>query len=180
MPRRRFAPKSQHAEASPFSKGTFGSLNGRGKKIAITVSRFNEVITRRLLQSACDVLCQAGVSEKHIEIIWVPGALEIPFFVLKLLKTKRFDAVIALACVLRGDTYHYECVCHEVTRGISQAALETGIPVASGIITANTLEQAIDRSGLKAGNKGAHAALAALEIANLDRVIQKKKVKRHA
>ncbi len=136
------------------------------------VSRFNEFITRRLLQSAYDVLLQAGVSEKNIKIVWVPGALEIPFFVSKLLKTRRWDAVIALACVLRGDTYHYECVCHEVTRGLSQAALETGIPVSSGIITAETLEQAIDRSGLKAANKGAHAALAALEIANLNRTIK--------
>lgn len=146
-------------------------MNGRGKRIGILVSRFNEFITRRLLQSACDVLLQAGVSEKNIKIVWVPGALEIPFFVSKLLKTRKWDAVIALACVLRGDTYHYECVCHEVTRGLSQVALETGIPVSSGIITAETLEQAIDRSGLKAGNKGAHAALAALEIANLNRTI---------
>ncbi len=154
-----------------FSRGIAGSLNGRGKRIGILVSRFNEFITRRLLQSACDVLLQAGVSEKNIKIVWVPGALEIPFFVSKLLKTRKWDAVIALACVLRGDTYHYECVCHEVTRGLSQVALETGIPVSSGIITAETLEQAIDRSGLKAGNKGAHAALAALEIANLNRTI---------
>ena len=150
-----------------------GAFSGRGRKFAVAVSRFNEFITRRLLQSAWDVLLQAGVSEKNIQIVWVPGALEIPFFVSKLLKTRKFDAVIALACVLRGDTYHYECVCHEVTRGLSQAALEAGIPVSTGIITANTLEQAIDRAGLKAGNKGAHAALAALEIADLSRKLNK-------
>lgn len=149
-----------------------GSFNGRRKKMAVVVSRFNEFITRRLLQSACETLIQAGVSKKQIKIVWVPGALEIPFFILKLMKSKKFDAVIALACVLRGETYHYECVCHEVTRGISQAALETGVPVSTGIITANTLEQAIDRSGLKAGNKGAHAALAALEMADLNRRVR--------
>ena len=168
---RRSRIKSHSKKFAKTSKGITGALNGRGKKIAIAVSRFNEFITRRLLQSACDVLFQAGVSEKQIQIVWVPGALEIPFFVSKLLKTRKFHAVIALACVLRGDTYHYECVCHEVTRGLSQAALETGIPVSTGIITADTLEQAIDRSGLKAGNKGAHAALAALEIADLNRRI---------
>lgn len=156
-------------------KGMSGSLNGRGKKIAIAVSRFNEFITRRLLESACEALTRAGVPEKNVQVVWVPGALEIPFFVSKLLKGRKFDAVIALACVLRGDTYHYECVCHEVTRGISQAALETGTPVSTGIITADTLEQAIDRSGLKAGNKGADAALAALEIANLNEIIPRKK-----
>ena len=152
-------------------KVLLGALNGRGKKVAIVVSRFNEFITRRLLQSARETLLRAEVSEKNLQTVWVPGALEIPFFVSKLLKTRRWDGVIALACVLRGDTYHYECVCHEVTRGISQAALAAGIPVSSGIITAETLEQAIDRSGLKAGNKGAHAALSALEIMNLNRAI---------
>ena len=163
------------APSAIFSKGLSGALDGRKKKIGIGVARFNEFITRRLLQSACDVLLQAGVSEKDIQIVWVPGALEIPFFVSKLLKTRKFDAVVALACVLRGDTYHYECVCHEVTRGLSQAALASGIPVSSGIITADTLEQAIDRAGLKAGNKGAHAALAALEIADLNRKVSRMK-----
>ena len=173
MTRRLPGLKSRTVRFSGFSKGVTGALDGRGKKIGILVSRFNEFITRRLLQSACDVLGQAGVSEKKITIVWVPGALEIPFFASKLLKTRKFDAVIALACVLRGDTYHYESVCHEVTRGLSQAALEHGTPVSSGIITADTLEQAIDRSGLKAGNKGAQAALAALEIADLDRKMAK-------
>ena len=146
-----------------------GSLQAKGKRFAIIVSEFNEFITKRLLDSACAVLIQAGVRESNISVIWVPGALEIPFFTLKVLKRKKVHAVIALACILRGGTYHYECVCHEVTRGISQAALETGIPVATGIITADTLEQAIDRAGLKAGNKGRHAALAAIEIANLNK-----------
>ena len=145
-----------------------GSFQTRGKKFGIVVSRFNEFITKRLLESAVETLEQAGVEKRNIEVVWVPGALEVPFFTLKLLRKKKFNAVIALSCILRGGTYHYECVCHEITRGISQAALETGRPVATGIITADTLEQAIDRAGLKAGNKGAHAALAALEISDLN------------
>ena len=153
-----------------------GRLQGNGKSFAIVVARFNEFITRRLLESACETLEQAGVTRRTIKIFWVPGALEIPFACKKILKTKKFDAVIALGCVLRGETYHYECVSHEVTRGISQAALETGVPVASGMITADELEQAIDRAGLKAGNKGQHAALAALEMADLNRQISKKGV----
>ncbi len=150
---------------SPVHRGRF---QAKGKRFAIVISRFNEFITKRLLESAREVFDQAGVLEKSIEIVWVPGALEIPFFVLKLARTKKFDALLALGCVLRGDTYHYECVCHEVTRGVSQAALESGVPVASAILTAENLDQAIDRAGLKAGNKGAQAALAAMEIADLN------------
>jgi 6,7-dimethyl-8-ribityllumazine synthase len=145
-----------------------GSLIGRGKKFAIVVARFNEFITGRLLESARQTLRQAGVSEAGIEAVWVPGALEVPFFCKKFARQNKWDAVIALGCVLRGGTYHYECVSHEITRGIAQVALETGMPIATGIITADTLEQAIDRAGLKAGNKGMHAALAALEIADLN------------
>ena len=145
-----------------------GRLIAKGKKFAVVVSQFNEFITRRLLESACAALKQAGVPERNIEVFWVPGALELPSFCLKICKKKKADAVIVLACVLRGGTYHFECVSHEVTRGLSQAALETGVPVATGIITADTLEQAIDRAGLKAGNKGRDAALAALEIADLN------------
>lgn len=150
-----------------------GSLNAKGKSFGIVVSRFNEFITKRLLDSTIETLQQAGVSSKAIHTVWVPGALEIPFFSKKLLASKKFDAVIALGCVLRGDTYHYECVCNEVTRGLSQVALETGIPVSSGIITADHLDQAIDRAGLKAGNKGQQAALAAIEIADLNSSLRK-------
>lgn len=145
-----------------------GRFHAKGRSFAIVVSRFNEFVTKRLLESACETLEQAGVSSQKIKIVWVPGALEVPFFCKKLLASKKFSAVIALGCILRGDTYHYECVAHEVTRGISQAALETGFPVASGIITANRLEEAMDRAGLKAGNKGQQAALAALEISDLN------------
>ena len=148
-----------------------GILDARRKKFGIIVSRFNEFITRRLLDSAVETLVQHGAKPNAIEIIWVPGALEIPFFVKRLGKKKRFDALIALSCILRGETIHFENVSHELTRGISQAALETGIPVASGIIAADELEQAIDRAGLKSGNKGAQAALAAIEIANLNHAL---------
>jgi 6,7-dimethyl-8-ribityllumazine synthase len=148
------------------------SIIGRGRRFAIVVSRFNEFITERLLRSAVETLRQAGVSEKSVQIVWVPGALEVPFFCRKF-AAKKMDAIIALACVLRGGTYHFECVSNELTRGIAQVALETGVPIATGIITADTLEQAIDRAGLKAGNKGMHAALAALEIADLNRKLTK-------
>lgn len=151
-----------------------GRFEAKGKKFSIVVSRFNEFITRRLLDSVLETLEQAGASRSKIEVVWVPGALEIPQFCKKIALKRKPDAVIALGCVLRGDTFHFECVAGEVTRGVSQAALETGVPIASGFITADTLEQAIDRAGLKTGNKGAHAALAALEIADLNRQISKK------
>ncbi len=153
-------------------------LSGKGKKFAIVVARFNEFITRRLLQSALETLQQAGVRQKDIDVIWVPGALEVPFFCQKAARRGRYDAVIALACVLRGSTYHFECVSHEITRGIAEVALNHEVPIASGIITADTLEQAIDRAGLKAGNKGAHAAQAALEIASLDQSLGPRRLPR--
>lgn len=145
-----------------------GRFQARGKSFALVVSRFNEFITRRLLDSAVETLIQAGIPKKKIHIVWVPGCLEIPFFCKKLAASKKFAAVIALGCVIRGETYHYECVCHEVTRGISQAGLETGVPMATAILTVDSLEQAVDRAGLKSGNKGREAALVALEIADLN------------
>ncbi len=145
-----------------------GRLQGSGKKIGIVVARFNEFITKRLLESALETLERGGVDPKKIQTVWVPGALEVPFFCNKLARSRKFDGLIALACIIRGGTYHFECVSNEVTRGISQVSLETGVPIATGIITADTLEQAIDRAGLKAGNKGEHAALAGLEITNLN------------
>ncbi|MBI3316524.1 MAG: 6,7-dimethyl-8-ribityllumazine synthase [Candidatus Omnitrophica bacterium] len=151
-----------------------GRLKVPRKRLGIVVSRFNEFITQRLLTSALETLESAGVREKNISVIWVPGALEVPQFCKKLAQ-RSFDAIIALACVLRGGTHHFECVSGEITRGISQVALETGVPIATGVITANTLEEAIERAGMKAGNKGAQAALAALEIADLNRRLQNKK-----
>ena len=148
-----------------------GSLDARRKKFGIVVSRFNNFITKRLLDSAIETLEQHGASAKAIDVVWVPGALEVPFFVKKLAAKKRYDALIVLSCILRGGTIHFENVCNEITRGVSPAALETGVPVASGIITADSLDQAIDRAGLKLGNKGAQAAFAAIEIAHLNRLL---------
>lgn len=164
-------------------KTLIGQLSGRGKKFAIVTARFNEFITRRLLQSALETLQQAGVREKDIHVAWVPGALEVPYFCQKIARQGKYDAVIALACILRGSTFHFECVAGEITRGVADVALRHSTPVASGIITADTLDQAIDRAGLKAGNKGGQAALAALEIASLDRMLEatvpaKKKMRR--
>lgn len=152
-----------------------GKIFSQKKKFGIVVSRFNEYITGRLLEGALTTLRKAGVPEKNIHVVWVPGGLEVPFFCKKLKTQKHCDAVIALSCVIRGGTYHFECVANELSRGIDQVALDTGTPIATGVITADNLEQAIDRAGLKSGNKGEHAALAALEIANLNEQLTEKK-----
>lgn len=156
------------------SRARRGDLDARRKRFGLLVSRFNEFITKRLLESAVETLLQHGASPRTIETVWVPGALEVPFFTKRLAAQKRFDALIVLSCILRGDTIHFECVSNEIIRGISQVALETGVPIASGIIMAEDLEQAIDRAGLKGGNKGAQAALAAIEIANLNRILRRR------
>ncbi len=145
-----------------------GKLLAGKKKFGIVVSRFNDYITSRLLEGAVRTLQKAGAPEKNINIVWVPGGLEVPFFCKKLKALKHCDVVIALSCVIRGGTYHFEAVSNELTRGIGQVGLETGTPVASGVLTVDNLEQAIDRAGLKHGNKGEQAALAALEIASLN------------
>ncbi|MFH1799989.1 MAG: 6,7-dimethyl-8-ribityllumazine synthase [Candidatus Omnitrophota bacterium] len=145
-----------------------GKIIAGNKKFGIVVSRFNKYITDRLLEGAVTTLRKAGVPERNIKIVWVPGGLEVPFFCKQLKARKHCDVVIALSCVIRGGTYHFECVSNELTRGIDQVALETGIPIATGVITVDNLEQAIDRAGLKHGNKGEQAALAALEIAGLN------------
>lgn len=150
-----------------------GSINPKLRGVGIVVARFNEFITRRLLESAMETFEQAGIKPSKIRTVWVPGALEVPLFCKKLARGGKVDVIVALACILRGSTYHFECVSNEITRGIAQVSLEYDIPIASGVITADNLEQAIDRAGLKAGNKGAHAALAALEIASLDKKLTK-------
>ena len=131
------------------------------------VSRFNEFITERLLRSAYDALVRSGANEGDIQIIRVPGSFEIPSAARTLSQTKKYDAIICLGCLLRGDTPHYDVIVNEVARGIGQSAQETGVPHAFGVLTCETLEQAIDRAGLKMGNKGFEAALAAVEMANL-------------
>ena len=138
-----------------------------GKRFAIVVSRFNSFITERLFQSAYDGLVRSGALKKDIALVRVPGAFEIPIAARTLAETKKYDAVICIGCLLRGDTAHYDVIVNEVTRGIGQSAQETGVPHAFGVLTCDTLEQAIDRAGLKMGNKGFEAAFAAVEMANL-------------
>jgi 6,7-dimethyl-8-ribityllumazine synthase len=148
-----------------------GELNATGLHFGIVVSRFNEFITDRLLRSAYDGLVRSGAKEKDIQIVRVPGAFEIPSAARTLAETRKYDAIICLGCLLRGDTAHYDVIVNEVTRGIGQSAQETEVPHAFGVLTCDTLEQAIDRAGLKMGNKGFEAALAAVEMANLKKAV---------
>jgi len=137
----------------------------------VVVSRFNAFITERLLLSACDGLVRSGASKKDIAVVRVPGAFEVPLAARSLAETGKYDAIICIGCLLRGDTAHYDVIVNEVTRGIGQSAQETGVPHAFGVLTCDTLEQAIDRAGLKMGNKGFEAALAAVEMANLGKAL---------
>ena len=152
-------------------KALEGKLSAARKRFAIVVSRFNAFITDRLLQSAFDGLVQCGARAKDIKIVRVPGAFEIPSAARTLAETKEYDAIVCLGCLLRGDTAHYDVIVNEVARGIGQSAQETGVPHAFGVLTCETLEQAIDRAGLKMGNKGFEAALAAVEMANLKEAV---------
>lgn len=144
-----------------------GRLEGKDLKFAIVVSRFNDAITTRLLDGALDCLIRHGVSEENITVYWVPGAFEIPVTLKKAAETKAYDALISLACIIRGDTPHFEYVSSEVAKGVAQVSLETGVPISFGVVTADNLEQAINRAGAKSGNKGFQAAMSALEMANL-------------
>ena len=153
------------------SKRFEGMLQGKGLKFGLVASRFNEFFTKKLLEGAQDALLRHGVNEEDIEVAWVPGSFEIPLIALKLAQSKRYDAVICLAAVIRGGTPHFDYIAAEVTKGIAKVGLETGLPVIYGVITTDTLEQAIERSGTKAGNKGFEAAMSAIEMANLTRVI---------
>jgi 6,7-dimethyl-8-ribityllumazine synthase len=152
-------------------KALEGKLDASGKRFVIVVSRFNAFITDRLLQSAYDGLVQCGAQASDIKIVRVPGAFEIPSAARTLAETKKYHAIICLGCLLRGDTAHYDVIVNEVARGIGQSAQETGVPHAFGVLTCETLEQAIDRAGLKMGNKGFEAALAAVEMANLRKAV---------
>lgn len=144
-----------------------GTLIGEGLKFGVVVSRFNEIITNRLLDGAKDCLLRHGVAEKDIDVAWTPGCMEIPLIAKKLAESGRYDAIICLGCVIRGGTPHFEYVSSEVNRGISRVSLDIGLPVIQGIITADTLEQAIERAGAKAGNRGFAAASSAIEMARL-------------
>ena len=144
-----------------------GVLLGKGLKFGLVISRFNEFITKKLLEGAQDALLRHGVNQEDIEIAWVPGSFEIPLIAKKLAQTKRYDAVICLGAVVRGGTPHFEYIAAEVSKGIARVSLETGLPVIYGVVTADTLEQAIERAGTKMGNKGFEAAVNAIEMANL-------------
>jgi 6,7-dimethyl-8-ribityllumazine synthase len=144
-----------------------GDLSAAGKKFAIVVARWNAVITDRLLQGSLDALYRSGCAKSDVEIVRVPGAWEIPSAARTLAETKRFAGIITLGVLLRGETAHYEAIYTEVARGIGQSQQETGIPHAFGVLTCETLEQALDRAGLKAGNKGFEAAVAAIEMASI-------------
>jgi 6,7-dimethyl-8-ribityllumazine synthase len=144
-----------------------GSLLGKGLRFGLVISRFNEFITKKLLEGAQDALRRHGVNEADIDIAWVPGSFEIPLVAKKLAQSKKYDAVICLSAVVRGGTPHFEYIAAEVTKGIAKVSLETGLPVIYGVITADTLEQAIERAGTKMGNKGFQAAEDAIEMANL-------------
>jgi 6,7-dimethyl-8-ribityllumazine synthase len=149
------------------AKEVQGMLNARDRKFAIIVSRFNELISNKLLSGAMDCLIRHQADEKKITIHWVPGAFEIPLIAQKAAKSKKFDAVICLGAVIRGDTPHFDYVASEVSKGIAQVTLSSEFPIAYGIITADNIEQAIERAGTKAGNKGWDAALSAIEMADL-------------
>jgi 6,7-dimethyl-8-ribityllumazine synthase len=144
-----------------------GELLGEGLKIGIVISRYNEFITKKLLNGAEDALLRHGVSQENIEVAWVPGSFEIPLVAKKLAESGRYDAIICLGAVIRGGTPHFEYIASEVTKGIAKLGLDTGLPITYGVITPDTLEQAIERAGTKMGNKGFEAAMNAIEMANL-------------
>ena len=141
-------------------------------KVAIVASRFNEIIVNKLLGGAVDGLVRHGVEENNITAAWVPGAFEIPLICEKMVKTGKYDAVIALGTVIRGSTSHYDYVCNEVSKGIAQVSLNTGIPVLFGVVTTENIEQAIERAGTKAGNKGYDCALSAIEMVQLIKEVE--------
>jgi 6,7-dimethyl-8-ribityllumazine synthase len=146
-------------------------LNAEGKKFALVVSRFNDFITDKLVSGAIDALVRCGAKDEEIDLVKVPGSFEIPLVAIKMAEKGVYHAVVCLGAVIRGDTPHFDFVCAEVSKGIALASMETKVPVLFGIITADTLEQAIERAGAKAGNKGWHAAIAAVEMANLIEVV---------
>src|SRR3984893_16178486 len=149
-----------------------GGLHAGGLRFGILVSRFNSFITERLLQGALDALQRSEAGDKDVDVVHVPGAFELPLAAKKLAATKKYDALIAVGCVLRGETTHYDYVCSETARGLQLAQMDSGVPVMFCVLTCDTLEQAIDRAGLKSGNKGFEAGLGAIEMAHLSRKLR--------
>ena len=154
-----------------------GELDATGLHFGIVVSQFNNFITDRLLAGALDALDRSGAAEKQIEIVRVPGSFEIPIAAKKLAATNRFDSIVCIGCILRGETSHYDVVVSETARGIQLAQLDSGVPMILCVLTCDTLEQAIDRAGLKGGNKGYESGLAAIEMAHLSRRLSKGSVR---
>ncbi|MFZ4452209.1 6,7-dimethyl-8-ribityllumazine synthase [Salibacterium aidingense] len=150
-----------------------GNLVGTDLNIGIIVGRFNDFITEKLLEGARDALIRHGTAENNIDVAWVPGAFEIPYAAKKMAASKKYDAIITLGAVIKGSTPHFDYVCAEAAKGVNHVSLEQNVPVIFGVLTTNTIEQAIERAGTKAGNKGAEAAAAAVEMANLDKNFQK-------
>ena len=146
-----------------------GQLDAKGKRFGLIVSRFNEFITKRLLEGALDCIHRHGGQDKDVDITWVPGSFEVPIVALKMAECKKYDAIICLAAVIRGGTIHFEYIAAEVTKGIAQVSLQTGVPVIYGILTCDTIEDAVERAGTKYGNKGWQAALSAIEMTDLMR-----------
>src|SRR5579864_536474 len=165
------ANKIKIERPAPRTRAVEGRLSAKGHPFGIIVSRFNSFITERLLASAVDTLRRTGARDADIKIVRVPGAFEVPSAARTLAETGTVDAIICLGCLLRGETANYEQICAEVTRGVGQSAQETGVPHAWGVLTCDNLEQAIDRAGLKSGNKGFEAALAAIEMASLGKAL---------
>lgn len=144
-----------------------GRLDATPHRFALVVSRWNDFITSRLLDGATDALVRHGAAPDNLDVVWVPGSWEIPLAVKRLAQSRQYAAVVALGCLIRGQTPHFEYIAAEIAKGLAQISLDTGIPVSFGVITADTLEQAIERAGTKGGNKGRDAAMAAIEMANL-------------
>ncbi len=149
-----------------------GHLIGTGLKVGIVVGRFNEFITGKLLGGAEDALRRHGLNTEDVDIAWVPGAFEIPLIAKKMVETNKYDAVITLGTVIRGSTPHFDYVCSEVSKGVASITMQSGVPVIFGVLTTDTIEQAVERAGTKAGNKGWEAAVSAIEMANLTRSFQ--------
>jgi 6,7-dimethyl-8-ribityllumazine synthase len=149
-----------------------GGLSGAGLRFGIAVSRFNSFITERLLQGALDALERSGATNKDVDVVHLPGSFELPLAAKKMAATGSYDALIAIGCILRGETTHYDYVCSETARGLQLAQMDTGVPVMFCVLTCDTLEQAIDRAGLKGGNKGFEAGLGAIEMAQLSRKLR--------
>ncbi|MFS0553518.1 6,7-dimethyl-8-ribityllumazine synthase [Brevibacillus sp. 179-C9.3 HS] len=146
-----------------------GHLVGTGLRVGIVAGRFNELIVSKLVGGALDALKRHGVEEEHVDVAWVPGAFEIPLIAKKMAESGRYDAVVTLGAVIRGSTPHFDYVCNETAKGVAALSLSTGIPVIFGVLTTDNIEQAIERAGTKAGNKGWEAAAAAIEMANLSK-----------